>query len=97
MVYECRRAVKIPILGMGGIMTAADVLEFTIVGADAVQVGTANFIDPFIWDKLLAGIRDYMTRHQVARFSDLVNTFDPTPVAAAKHTNTKHDEATTPA
>jgi dihydroorotate dehydrogenase (NAD+) catalytic subunit len=79
MVYECRRAVKIPILGMGGIMTAADVLEFTIVGADAVQVGTANFIDPFIWDKLLAGIRDYMTRHRIARFRDLVNTFDTTP------------------
>jgi dihydroorotate dehydrogenase (NAD+) catalytic subunit len=82
MVYECRKAVKIPILGMGGIMTASDVLEFAIVGADAVQVGTANFIDPFIWDKLLAGIRDYLTRHQIARFSDLVNTFDTTPPSA---------------
>ena len=85
MVYECRRAVTIPILGMGGIMTAADVLEFAIVGADAVQVGTANFIDPFIWDKLLAGIRDYMTRHQIARFSDLVNTFDTTPAWTPTH------------
>src|SRR6266498_314089 len=82
MVYECRKAVKIPILGMGGIMTAADVLEFTIVGANAVQVGTANFIDPFIWDKLLAGIRDYMTRHGVARFSDLVDTLDTAPLHA---------------
>ena len=47
MVYECRRAVKLPIIGMGGISTAADVLEFMIAGATAVQVGTANFVDPF--------------------------------------------------
>ena len=49
MVYECRRAVKIPIVGMGGIATADDVLEFMIAGANAVQVGTMNFVDPFIW------------------------------------------------
>ena len=49
MVYECRQAVKMPIIGMGGIATAADVLEFMIAGATAVQVGTANFVDPFIW------------------------------------------------
>ena len=53
MVYECRRAVKIPVIGMGGIATADDVLEFMIAGAPAVQVGTANFVDPFIWSKLL--------------------------------------------
>jgi dihydroorotate dehydrogenase (NAD+) catalytic subunit len=76
MVYECRQAVKIPIIGMGGIMHASDVLEFTIAGADAVQVGTANFIDPFIWGKLLDGIRDYMTRHGIARFADLTGSFD---------------------
>jgi dihydroorotate dehydrogenase (NAD+) catalytic subunit len=94
MVYECRQAVKIPIVGMGGIMTAADVLEFAIVGADAVQVGTANFIDPFIWDRLLAGIRDYMTRHQIARFNDLVNTFDTTPVAASSASVSASDART---
>ena len=49
MVYECRQAVKLPIIGMGGIATAEDVLEFMIAGATAVQVGTANFVDPFIW------------------------------------------------
>src|ERR1044072_4988070 len=49
MVYECRRAVKIPVIGMGGIASARDVLEFIIAGASAVQVGTANFVDPFIW------------------------------------------------
>ena len=64
MVYECRRAVKIPVIGMGGIATATDALEFMIAGATAVQVGTANFVDPFIWTKLLDGMRDYMTRHQ---------------------------------
>ena len=65
MVYECRQAVKIPIIGMGGIATADDVLEFMIAGANAVQVGTANFVDPFIWTKLLDGMRDYMTRHKL--------------------------------
>ena len=48
MVYECRNTVKLPIIGMGGIATAEDVLEFMIAGATAVQVGTANFVDPFI-------------------------------------------------
>ena len=78
MVYECRRMVKIPIIGMGGIATATDVLEFMIAGATAVQVGTANFVDPFIWSKLLDGMRDYMTRHSIARIADLVGTVDTT-------------------
>jgi dihydroorotate dehydrogenase (NAD+) catalytic subunit len=76
MVYECRQTVKIPILGMGGIADARDALEFMIAGADAVQIGTANFVDPFIWPKLLGGMRDYMQRHNVARISDLVGTVD---------------------
>jgi len=76
MVYECRRAVKIPIIGMGGIANATDALEFMIAGATAVQVGTANFVDPFIWSKLLAGMRDYMQRHSVARIADLVGSVD---------------------
>jgi dihydroorotate dehydrogenase (NAD+) catalytic subunit len=76
MVYECRQMVKIPILGMGGIADARDVLEFMIAGANAVQIGTANFVDPFIWSKLLDGIRDYMTRHQIARLAELVGTVD---------------------
>ena len=76
MVYECRQTVKIPILGMGGIASARDALEFIIAGAAAVQVGTANFVDPFIWPKLLDGIGDYLTRHQVAAVADLVGTVD---------------------
>jgi dihydroorotate dehydrogenase (NAD+) catalytic subunit len=76
MVYECRQAVKIPIIGMGGIADARDVLEFMIAGANAVQVGTANFVDPFIWPKLLDGIRDYMQRHAIARVSELTGIVD---------------------
>jgi dihydroorotate dehydrogenase (NAD+) catalytic subunit len=74
MVYECAQAVRIPVIGMGGISSAQDVLEFMIAGATAVQVGTANFVDPFIWAKLQAGIEDYMRRHQVERVTDLVAT-----------------------
>src|SRR5437870_102430 len=70
MVYECRQMVKIPILGIGGIADARDALEFIIAGATAVQVGTANFVDPFIWPKLVAGISEYMARHQVVRIAD---------------------------
>jgi dihydroorotate dehydrogenase (NAD+) catalytic subunit len=76
MVYECRRAVKIPVIGMGGIANATDALEFIIAGATAVQVGTANFVDPFIWDKLVQGLRDYMQRHNVLRVADLVGSID---------------------
>src|SRR5256712_10486378 len=62
MVYECRRAVRIPIIGIGGIASARDVLEFLIAGATAVQVGTANFVPPFIWGKLLPGLEGYIDR-----------------------------------
>ncbi len=78
MVYECRRAVKIPVIGMGGIANATDALEFIIAGATAVQVGTANFVDPFIWGKLVQGLREYMERHNVRRVADLVGSIDVT-------------------
>ena len=76
MVYECRQRVKIPIIGMGGIADARDALEFIIAGANAVQVGTANFVDPLIWSKLLTGMRSYMERHNISRIADLVGTID---------------------
>jgi dihydroorotate dehydrogenase (NAD+) catalytic subunit len=76
MVYECRRAVRIPVIGMGGIASATDVLEFMIAGAAAVQVGTANFVDPFIWTKLVDGIEDYMRRHRIITLADVVGTID---------------------
>jgi dihydroorotate dehydrogenase (NAD+) catalytic subunit len=84
MVYECRRAVKIPIIGMGGIATAEDVLEFMIAGANAVQVGTMNFVDPFIWSRLMDGIRAYMTANGIMRLQDLVGTVD-TSVRESAH------------
>jgi dihydroorotate dehydrogenase (NAD+) catalytic subunit len=78
MVYECRQAVKLPIIGMGGIATADDVLEFMIAGATAVQVGTANFVDPFLWATLLHGLRAYMTRHGITRLSEITGSLDTT-------------------
>jgi dihydroorotate dehydrogenase (NAD+) catalytic subunit len=76
MVYECRQKIRIPIIGMGGIATAADVLEFIIAGAAAVQVGTASFADPLIWPKLLDGLNAYGDRHSIKAIGDLVGTID---------------------
>jgi dihydroorotate dehydrogenase (NAD+) catalytic subunit len=76
MVYECRQAVRLPIIGMGGITNATDVLEFLIAGATAVQIGTANFVDPMLWTRVLDGLRDYMARHGIPRLSDLSGTLD---------------------
>lgn len=80
MVYECRQQVKIPIIGMGGIMNARDALEFIIAGADAVQIGTANFVDPFIWGTILDGLADYLSRHGIPRIADLVGKVDAAPL-----------------
>jgi dihydroorotate dehydrogenase (NAD+) catalytic subunit len=76
MVHECHQAVRIPVIGMGGIADARDALEFMIAGATAVQVGTANFVDPFIWPKLLDGISEYLARHAIARIADLVGSVE---------------------
>lgn len=77
MVWECFQAIKLPIIGMGGIASTEDALEFLIAGASAVQVGTANFSDPFIWSKLLDGLSAYFDRHQIARVQDLVGQLQP--------------------
>jgi len=74
MVYECRQAVKIPVIGMGGIMDARDALEFMIAGATAVQVGTANFVDPMLWQRMIDGIADYLQRHGLERATDLIGS-----------------------
>jgi dihydroorotate dehydrogenase (NAD+) catalytic subunit len=76
MVFECRQAVKLPIIGIGGIATAEDVLEFLIAGATAVQVGTANFVDPLIWGKLIGGLEAYLVRHRIARVADLIGSLE---------------------
>ena len=82
MVWECFQEVKIPIIGMGGITNARDALEFILAGATAVQIGTANFVDPFVWSKVLAGLDDYLERHRIERLADLIGAFDPTPPKA---------------
>ncbi len=84
MVWECYQLVKIPIIGMGGITDARDALEFMLAGATAVQIGTQNFVDPFVWSKVLDGLKDYMARHKVERLSDLIGAFDAAPVGRDK-------------
>jgi dihydroorotate dehydrogenase (NAD+) catalytic subunit len=79
MVWECFQTIKIPIVGMGGIADAADAIEFMLAGATAVQVGTANFADPFVWNKVLDGMHGYMRRHRVASISELIGAVDTTP------------------
>lgn len=76
MTWQAARAVRIPILGIGGISTAHDALEFLIAGARAVQVGTANFVDTGVYDSILAGLRDYLERHRVDDINALVGTLD---------------------
>ena len=79
MVWECAQVVRIPIIGMGGITNARDAIEFMLAGATAVQIGTANFVDPFIWTKVLAGFDEYLERHRIQKLADLIGAFDPTP------------------
>ncbi len=72
MVWQTARAVSIPIVGMGGIATATDAIEFLLAGASAIQVGTYNFVDPAATIHILEGIQDYMTRHGVSDVRDLI-------------------------
>lgn len=72
MVYQTAQAVRLPIVGMGGIMNAEDAIEMILAGATAVSVGTANFTNPHVTEEIVAGIRDYMERYQVADIKDLV-------------------------
>lgn len=74
MVYEVANAVKIPVIGMGGITCAADAIEFLMAGASAVQVGTANFTDPCVMPKIVRDLNDWCDSHGVASVSDLVGT-----------------------
>lgn len=72
MVWQVSRAVHIPVVGLGGICTWEDAIEFILCGASAIQVGTYNFVDPLSPLKILAGIEDYMQRHGVSDINDLV-------------------------
>ncbi|MBI5892214.1 MAG: dihydroorotate dehydrogenase [Deltaproteobacteria bacterium] len=74
MVWETSKVVKIPIIGIGGIMTANDALEFIIAGAKAVQIGTANFVEPDVTIKILKGIEDYCERHRIKNLMELIGS-----------------------
>ena len=76
MVYQAARAVKLPIIGMGGIQNGADALEFILAGASAVAVGTANFHNPRATLDTVEGIRDYMERHGIEDVKELVGSVE---------------------
>ena len=76
MVWQVARAVKVPVVGIGGIMNAGDALEFIIAGAAAVQVGTANFIDPGCAVKIIHGIENYLTRQNIASIKELIGSLN---------------------
>ncbi len=76
MVWQCARAVGIPVCGVGGIVTAADAVAFLLCGATAVQVGTANYLNPQAALEVVEGIEAYCRRHGVARVADLVGTLE---------------------
>ena len=72
MVYQCANAVKIPIIGMGGIATAEDALEFIMAGATAVSVGAMNFMNPYITIEVVEGIEGYMLRNKISDIKELI-------------------------
>ncbi len=72
MVWQTAHAVNIPVIGLGGIMNGRDAIEFLLAGASAIQVGTANFIDPTVTIKIIEYINDYMLRHNIDDVNDLI-------------------------
>jgi len=75
MVWEVSRAVSIPIIGMGGIMNAQDAIEFILVGASAIQIGTANLINPRTGIEVLQGVKKYLAQNKIDRIQKLTGTF----------------------
>ncbi len=74
MVWQTAQKVSIPVIGMGGIMTARDALEFMVAGASAVQVGTANFINPIATMDVIDGMRQYVKHHKLKSITEIVGT-----------------------
>ncbi len=72
MVWQVAQAVKIPVVGLGGIMTATDAVEFLLAGATAVEIGTANFVDPTVSVKVVDGIADYLQRHDMKSVNEII-------------------------
>ncbi len=76
MVYQVAKAVKIPVVGLGGIMTAEDAIEFLMCGATAIEIGTANFIDPAVTIKVRDGISDWLDRHGCHSVQEIIGTIE---------------------
>ncbi|MBR5844308.1 MAG: dihydroorotate dehydrogenase [Bacteroidaceae bacterium] len=76
MVWQVAKAVKIPVIGLGGISSATDAIEFMLAGASAIQIGTANFIDPAITVKVADGIEEYLNRHGFKSVSEIVGALE---------------------
>ncbi len=74
MVYEAAHAVKVPVIGMGGIMTGEDAIEFMMAGAKAVQVGTANFADPYAMPRIISEINSWLDAHKIKSVNEIVDT-----------------------
>jgi dihydroorotate dehydrogenase (NAD+) catalytic subunit len=74
MAWQAARAVKIPVIGIGGIASASDALEFLIAGCRAVQIGTANFVDPGVYERVRAGLEEYLTRQGLDDVNRVVGT-----------------------
>jgi len=72
MVYDASKAVKIPVIGMGGISTAVDVVEFLLAGATAVQIGTASYWDPCATEKIVDELRSWCVEHKVEQLRSLI-------------------------
>lgn len=79
MVWQCASAVKLPICGIGGIASAVDAVKFLLVGATAVQVGTANYLNPLAAVEVVDGLADWCARHGVARVAELRGALEPYP------------------
>ena len=76
MVWQVAQAVKVPVVGMGGIMNATDAIEFLLAGATAIQIGTANFIDPMVTMSVLDGIDEYLQRHNYNDVNDIIGKLE---------------------
>lgn len=76
MVYQVSKAVKVPVIGLGGISNATDAIEFLLAGASAIEIGTANFVDPSVTMKVAAGIEEYLQRHGFSSVKDIIGALE---------------------
>jgi len=76
MVWQCHKVVKIPIIGIGGIMNASDAIEFFLAGATAIQIGTANFINPKVTIEIIDGLKKYLIRHKFYSIYDIIGKLE---------------------